>query len=390
MQEYVAATLLATEKITWRTILPMYHQSSLLFTDVRLHLTQQVERKDLANGRKDTRQMQLLQLCKVQTPRILLRVQGALYQALVQPKKILKLKYVIFRASKQMKFSPTLKKMMILGFTLKVFRLLLQNVSVVTQEHIARSVAVGPSSRTGFFSAYHSIIASPDSLRSLCGVDGNVLALLLGLLPTVRDRSSDVTVENKLLIFLMKMKLGISFSAVVTLFGVHEKTASRAFYSVLHTLLEITRDWIYKPPITDIMLSQPSCFKANYPQRTLIIDCTELKTETPPEVRQQHMLYSPYKGTYTLKFPVAIIPNGIVVFKSKPYGRRCSDTHIKLDFKFLNIIEAEDTILADRGFPGIRTSLADRVILIMPPFSAGSTIPFTPEEIEQTYSVASV
>ncbi|XP_049267200.1 uncharacterized protein LOC119375335 [Rhipicephalus sanguineus] len=263
--------------------------------------------------------------------------------------------------------------------------------SVVTQEHIARSIAVGPSTRTCFFSGYHSIIASPDSLRSLCGVDGNVLALLLGLLPSVRDRSSDVTVENKLLIFLMKMKLGISFSAVATLFGVHEKTASRAFYTVLHTLVEITRDWIYKPPVTDIMLSQPSCFKANYPQCTLIIDCTELKTETPPEVRQQHMLYSPYKGTYTLKFLVAIIPNGMVVFKSKPYGGRCSDTHITLDSKFLNIIGPEDTILADRGFPGIRTSLADRgVILVMPPFSAGSNIPFTPEEMEQTYSVASV
>ncbi|XP_075526053.1 uncharacterized protein LOC142557807 [Dermacentor variabilis] len=110
--------------------------------------------------------------------------------------------------------------------------------TVVTQQHILRSVAVGPSTRTCFFGGFHSIIGSPDALRSLCGVDSNVFALLLSLLPTVRERSSDVTVENKLLMFLMKMKLGISFSAVAILFGVHEKTASRAFYTVLHTLLK--------------------------------------------------------------------------------------------------------------------------------------------------------
>ncbi|XP_049523981.1 uncharacterized protein LOC119453702 [Dermacentor silvarum] len=156
--------------------------------------------------------------------------------------------------------------------------------TAVNQQHIVRTVAVGPSTRTCFFAGFHSIMGSPDALRSLCGVDSNVFALLLSLLPSVRERSSDVTVENKLLMFLMKMKLGISFSAVAILFGVHEKTASRTFYAVLHTLAEITKDWIYKPPITDIMLSQPSCFKINYPQCTLIIDCTEMKTETPSEV----------------------------------------------------------------------------------------------------------
>lgn len=285
-----------------------------------------------------------------------------------------------FTASKQ-KFPLSLKEvLLILGFPLKVLRLSLQNVQVklVAQQHIVQTVAVGPSTRTCFFARFHSLIGSPDALRSLCGVDSNVFALLLSLLPADRESMK------------MKMKLGISFSAVAVLFGVHEKTKSHTFYAVLHTLAEIIKDWIYKPPITDIMLSQPSCFKVNYPQCTLI-DCTEMKTETLSEVRQQHMLCSPYKVTYTLKFLVAIIPNGMVVFKSKPYDGRCSDTHITLDSNFFNIIEAKEAILANRGFPGIRTSLADRgVVLIMPPFSAGSNIPFTPEEMEQTYSAASI
>lgn len=91
-----------------------------------------------------------------------------------------------------------------------------------------------------------------------------MFALLLSLLPADRE-SSDITVENKLLMFLMKMNLGISFDAVAVLSGVHEKTKSHPFYAVLHTLAEIIKNWIYKPPITDIMLLQPFCFKVNYP-----------------------------------------------------------------------------------------------------------------------------
>ncbi|CAN7951223.1 unnamed protein product [Ixodes pacificus] len=263
--------------------------------------------------------------------------------------------------------------------------------STALSPQLTRTLGVGPHARTCFFGGYDSIKHSPDALRSLCGVDGNVFALLLSLLPTVRDRGSDVTVENKMLIFLTKMKLGISFSAVATLFGVHETTACRTFYAVLYTLAEVTRGWISKPPVSNIKLAQPLCFQENYPECTLIVDCTEIKTETPPNIRQQHVLYSSYKGGYTLKFLVGIIPNGMVVFRSKPYGGRCSDTYITLNSGFLSVLESDDVVLADKGFPGIRASLADRgVVLVMPPFSAGSNVPFTPEEMEETYAVASV
>ncbi|KAL1467839.1 hypothetical protein MTO96_041879, partial [Rhipicephalus appendiculatus] len=91
-------------------------------------------------GTKDTRQMLQLQQCKVEIPRPLPRVQAALYQALVQPKKMLKLKYKTFRASTQVTFSPSLKKVMILGFILKVFRLLQQNVKVLSLKNTLQGV----------------------------------------------------------------------------------------------------------------------------------------------------------------------------------------------------------------------------------------------------------
>lgn len=81
-----------------------------------------------------------------------------------------------------------------------------------------------------FFGGYNNIVGSSGAMRSLCGVDENVFALLLSLLPAVMDRTTEVTRENKLLTFLMKMKPAVSFSAISVMFGTHKSTANRVFF----------------------------------------------------------------------------------------------------------------------------------------------------------------
>lgn len=253
-----------------------------------------------------------------------------------------------------------------------------------------RNQAVGPSHRTCFFGGYDSLNGSPQALFDIAGVSEHVFALLLSLFPAVRDRGSDVTIENKLLLFLVKLKLAISFSSLGALFRVYERTASRIFHSILGTLATATENWVFKPPSTDIELELPPCFRVNYPDCRLIVDCTEVRTEIPSEVRQRHNLYSQYKGGYTLKFLVAIAPNGMVVFRSKQFGGRFSDTDITLKSGFLDLVEPGDVVLADKGFPGIKAGLAEKdAVLVMPPFSCGN-VPFTKDEIDTTYNIASV
>lgn len=118
---------------------------------------------------------------------------------------------------------------------------------------------------------------TPGTVKDLRGVCDNVFALLLSLLPEVRDKTTDVSLPNKLLIFLFKMKHGLPFSVIAVLFGIHETTASRK--------------WIYKPQMHVIKDIRPECFKLNYPDCRVIVDCTEVRTETPSEVRQ-HVLFS--------------------------------------------------------------------------------------------------
>ncbi|XP_070390976.1 uncharacterized protein [Dermacentor albipictus] len=250
--------------------------------------------------------------------------------------------------------------------------------------------AAGPDSRVCFFGGFDTVSLTPGAVRDLCGVSDNVFSLLLSLLPHTRDKGTDVSLPNKLLIFLFKMKHGVPFSAIAVIFGIHKTTAARTFHAVLGTLAGATRKWIYKPHMQVIRDTRPECFKVNYPDCTLIVDCTEVRTETPSEVRQQHVLYSTYKSGFTLKFLVAIAPSGLIVFKSKSYGGRCSDTQIVLESGFLEIIGQHDVILADKGFPGILAGVAGKsAVLIMPPFSTGNQ-PFSPAELQETYNVAQV
>lgn len=166
--------------------------------------------------------------------------------------------------------------------------------------------------------------------------------------------------------------------------------ASRHFRAVLTTLTDATAKWIFRPPSSIIPATLPECLKAHYLECKMIIDCTEVRTEEPSSVGQERVLYSSYKSGYTLKFLVAVTPNGAICFRSKAYGGRCSDIHVTEDSGFLNIVQPGDVILADKGFPGIRAGLADTdAVLVMPPFLSGNG-QFSEQEVRDTYDIAQV
>lgn len=248
----------------------------------------------------------------------------------------------------------------------------------------------GPNQRTSCFSGYESVKSCSSAMRDLCGVTLEMYAVLFALLPVAADRSCDVSMHDRLLLFLMKLKLGITYSSLAILFSVSRMTAARHFNSVLRTLAAATQKWIFVPPRHIIRSLMPNCFKVHYPNCTMIIDCTEVPTEQPASVAQQRALYSNYKGGYTLKFLVAITPNGAVCFHSKAYGGRCSDAFITVHSDFLKEVEPGDMIMADKGFPGITTDLGKAgAVLVMPPFLRGQG-QFLEADVQQTYNIARV
>lgn len=263
---------------------------------------------------------------------------------------------------------------------------------IVSNIKNVRTISCGPDEVFhGGFSGF-SDLKNNETMAQLGGISLQFFSVLLNLV--IFNEAGQphfyrsLNKENRLLLFLMKMKLGISFSALGALFNVHRTTASKFFFQILTGLTEKTKTWIFWPSKESVKKNLPASFH-KYPNCRCIIDCTEIFTETPPTVEQRVLMYSNYKSRFTVKYLVVITPDGFFCKLSKGYGGRATDSFITNDSGFLELIEPGDTVLADKGFPQIKSELLKReAVLVIPPFAFDPQ--FSHEDVEETYKIASV
>lgn len=237
-------------------------------------------------------------------------------------------------------------------------------------------------------------IKREQEMTDLAGVSKESFNLLLKILrkdDTKVDERKMTSDENKLLIFLIKMKCGLTFSAISVLFNVHRTTISRIFYATLHFLALACKNFVYWPQKEVVQETMPSVFKPDYANCRVIIDATEFVVEKPPTIEHRVKMYSHYKKGFRIKIVVGCTPSGFICLVSNCYGGRATDAQITVSSKLLELLEPGDLILADKGFPIIKTMLDEsgrNILLVMPPFLHNQT--FTEEQVEETYNIAKV
>ena len=101
----------------------------------------------------------------------------------------------------------------------------------------------------------------------------------------------------------------------------------------------------------------------------------------------QAQTWSDYKKHNTVKYLVAIAPNGMITFLSDGWGGRTSDKHIVCESGFLNLLDPGDVVLADRGFTIINELLEKQAKLEIPPPSSGWNQQNT-EDVARTKKIA--
>lgn len=125
-----------------------------------------------------------------------------------------------------------------------------------------------------------------------------------------------------------------------------------------------------------------------YPTTRIILDCSEIFIQRPSAMLAQCETWSEYKHHNTWKVLVGVTPNGQVSYLSDLWGGRVSDKQITRESGVLDLLDAGDNVMVDRGFD-ISNIVPNGVTVNMPPFLAGRD-QMTAAETEETMSIASV
>lgn len=178
-------------------------------------------------------------------------------------------------------------------------------IEIETPKKVTVDKRCGPDDQVNPGFTGFADIATDVTMRQLAGVSREFFLLLLSFIVPHHDGQPRYFVkmqkENRLLLFLMKMKLGISFCALGCLFHVSTSSASRIFFQVLETLTLKTKTWIFWPSRESVKKNLPKTYH-HYPNCRCIIDCTEIPSDTPPTIEQRVLMYFNYKGKLTIKF----------------------------------------------------------------------------------------
>ncbi|XP_078679317.1 uncharacterized protein LOC144914967 [Branchiostoma floridae x Branchiostoma belcheri] len=132
--------------------------------------------------------------------------------------------------------------------------------------------------------------------------------------------------------------------------------------------------------------NMPESFRKTYPKTRVIIDCTEIKVQTPSSKVLNSEIYSNYKSHTTFKSLVGITPCGVVSFVSTLYTGAISDKEITAK-SGINLIEAGDQVMADKGFLIQDMLETKQASLVIPPF-LGKKGKFSAAEVSKTHEIA--
>ena len=138
-----------------------------------------------------------------------------------------------------------------------------------------------------------------------------------------------------------------------------------------------------------VIAFMPDCFKQEYPSTRVILDCSEIRVQSPSSLVLQSELYSTYKSHTAYKELVGIAPTGSIVFVSHLYTGCISDKEITRVSGILDLIEEGDSVMADKGFEIADLLSIRKASLNIPPF-LNTSDQFTAEDVEETQSIAQV
>ena len=224
-------------------------------------------------------------------------------------------------------------------------------------------------------------LASVSMFKALCdSVDHTVQRMNANI-------KLQLDVPCRVMLTLMKLKLNLSFRCLSCFFKIGEQSASRCFFLTMDILHSILKQFIVWLPLEIINDNMPIYF-ASFSDTRLVLDCAEIPIQTSKCVNCSVRTYSNYKGRHTVKFLLAVAPDGTIIFVSRLYGGRASDKFIVNHCKILDQCESGTAVMVDKGFDIDDECINRNLKLYRPSFFNSLNNQFTADEVDRCRTIA--
>lgn len=192
-----------------------------------------------------------------------------------------------------------------------------------------------------------------------------------------RKDINKLSTENCLFLTLCRLRHDFGLKDLCMRFGLSLQSTGVVFNTWIdHMYFKLGQISLW--PHRDVIIqNMPSEYKRDFPTSLVIIDGTELRTQTPCALGLQSQMYSDYKSSTTLKALIGCDPNGSVVFMSELFTGSISDKAITEQSGFYEVlnslilkgyVQEGDAVMADKGFT-IKEELKELGLeLNIPPF----------------------
>lgn len=181
--------------------------------------------------------------------------------------------------------------------------------------------------------------------------------------------------EEELMMVFMKYRLNIFNSTLSCLFDIDIRTVGKIIGGWTHHLYK----YLKQIDLWKIRLVKEG-------EYSVILDCTEFKTERSGHLIKQQATYSNYYRTNTFKVLVGCTESGMVCFVSDAFGGCITDRKITELSGIVDLLNANDYVLADRGFDISDILEKNGVFLSIPPFKRSRQL--TENEVAETRALA--
>lgn len=163
-------------------------------------------------------------------------------------------------------------------------------------------------------------------------------------------RPRSLRIIDEFFLVLMRLRLGLLLEDLADRFRISTSSCGLIFnrwIDYLYIQFSFLIKWPTRKAVDDHM---PASFKQKYPKCRIILDCTEIRTETPASLQHKSLMYSDYKSHMTWKGLVGISPAGVITFISDLWAGSVSDKVITQKSNLLDMCETGDAIMVDKGF----------------------------------------